>query len=1254
MSKLNQIQSKLRELDGGAFQKLADAYLHKKGYENINPLGSVIGANKVKKGTPDTYLRQSDNKFIFVEYTTQPSGLFGKLKKDLGKCLDESKTGIPVSEIKEIVFCHTSTLEPAEQKTLADTCQRNGVNLNIFGLGPISFDLYQKYPGLAKDLLGVEVDTAQIVTVDEFVELYGKNPLATSLSTTFQFRENEVKEVLEGLEQYNLVLLSGKPGVGKSRLALECCDSFVKSNPDYQVRCIFNLGPDLFQDLQVYFSNTGKYLIFVDDANRLNRFEYVLQILQKKRNDQEVKIIATVRDYALDKVREVVQPYGFKKEVEVKLFEEKQVKQLVEREYGIKNPIYLDRISDIAKGNPRLAMMAAHIAKEANNLQSISDVSTLYDEYFSSIRKDLEGFGGKEIVKIAGIVAFLQIIDRSNEKLIDAIEAAFGIPPSNLWQGVQRLHEHEILDVYEDEVARTSDQVLSSYLFYLAFFKQRVLDFSNILKHFFPQFKQKLIDAINPVLNAFDRHEIMDVMRPHVEKYWNKLEAEDKQEELMELVNTFWFLKQTDTLLYIQKVIADMEREEQDISTIKFEANSGSSDTPVLRVLELFQYSDEDNFTIAVNLIFGFADKQHNKIPSVLHTLIEDFGFRHDSYRYGFSIQRIVLGELWKRAKFGDDEIFARLFITVAKEFVKIHYRDLEFKGGNTFTTYDFDLPPTPEVFELRKELWEFLLSLYDKPQLQHYILGAIQNYDSDFYRVSDTQIIEKDSEQLLPFFRESLSPEVYIHCVLVNEYLDLLDMKKVDYEKTWREEFKSETYIISELLLSDSFGRRNLGMNYDEYEQYRKESIKEYFAGYKLLDYKNLFEHVVEIQQNLEDSKRFQLHNSFELVLIKLSNQDLDLFVNVLEYYLELGEPLRLHWVLSVVYQLVQKLGFEDSLRVITKHDYATQKAWVFAAFQVLQGKQIMPVHLEKLYALYSRAQPEDIPQDFNYLLNYRKLDEKVIPKVVKIIIAKTQENPRYAYTLSPLFNGYTEVGKNLFSLFVGELDVLEAAYLGALEASRHDDYKGSIFTQILDVDPQFAIKYLNKLYNIDERISSHGNDRDYSFIWLRDNYREIMTGVAEFIFEKEKESFGFWFTYLRSFFLMREGDKENNTIELRQSDFLSNVIKERCFDKEFMDYVFSLISELAPDRRKQFISTFLSNNQNIEDFKRLSIEPNHWSYMGSMVPVLQNRVEFFESLLPLLNTVDFLAHKQYIEHKISSLRLEIEREKKDNFMKD
>ncbi len=50
----------------------------------------------------------------------------------------------------------------------------------------------------------------------------------------------------------------------------------------------------------------------------------------------------------------------------------------------------------------------------------------------------------------------------------------------------------------------------------------------------------------------------------------------------------------------------------------------------------------------------------------------------------------------------------------------------------------------------------------------------------------------------------------------------------------------------------------------------------------------------------------------------------------------------------------------------------------------------------------------------------------------------------------------------------------------------------------------------------------------------------------------------------------------------------------------------------------------------------------------------MLQERVEYFESLLSLLNTVDFLQHRQHVERHISKLRNEIEYEKKRDFIED
>jgi hypothetical protein len=251
MSKLSQIENRLKEIDGGAFQKLADAYLFRKGYERINPIGSLIGADKVRPGTPDTFVSLLNGKYVFVEHTTQSERLLDKMKSDLEKCFDESKTGVPVEKIQEIVFCFNSQLNVSEQEILGEICQSRGVNLNLFGIGPISFDLYQKYPGIAKDFLGVEVDTGQIVSPEEFVTSYGKNALATPLDTESHFRESEIANALRDLESTDLAVISGRPGVGKSRLALECCKEFLSTHQDFKAYCILNRGPDREKTLKI-------------------------------------------------------------------------------------------------------------------------------------------------------------------------------------------------------------------------------------------------------------------------------------------------------------------------------------------------------------------------------------------------------------------------------------------------------------------------------------------------------------------------------------------------------------------------------------------------------------------------------------------------------------------------------------------------------------------------------------------------------------------------------------------------------------------------------------------------------------------------------------------------------------------------------------------------------------------------------------------------------------------------------------------
>jgi hypothetical protein len=95
-------------------------------------------------------------------------------------------------------------------------------------------------------------------------------------------------------------------------------------------------------------------------------------------------------------------------------------------------------------------------------------------------------------------------------------------------------------------------------------------------------------------------------------------------------------------------------------------------------------------------------------------------------------------------------------------------------------------------------------------------------------------------------------------------------------------------------------------------------------------------------------------------------------------------------------------------------------------------------------------------------------------------------------------------------------------------------------------------------------------------------------------------------------------------------------------------------MIASFPTDRRCAHITIFLEHNNSFDDFKELPLEPAISGWSGSAVPMLQGKINYYESLLPVCNTIDLLKHRQYLEQQISYLRKEIQRGKKKDFTED
>ena len=291
MSKYIEIESKLKIIEGGLFQRLCNELLLRMGYQNIHSLGSQAGTEKTTPGTPDTYFKDSDDKYIFVEYTTQQDNIFKKIKDDIIKCFDSEKTGIPVQDIVEIIYCHVSSnLTAQNDKELHELCLEKNVKLTIYGIDEIADKINRHYKSLAKEYLGLSIDTNQIFTIDEYIKWYDSNEMMTPLSTTFQFRNEEMIKMIDSLEKNKVILVKGKAGVGKTRLSLEVVKQFSKDN-DYKVYCIKSFDLQIREDIASVIDHPGNYLFLIDDANELIGLKFIFNYLNPIDEEYNIKIV---------------------------------------------------------------------------------------------------------------------------------------------------------------------------------------------------------------------------------------------------------------------------------------------------------------------------------------------------------------------------------------------------------------------------------------------------------------------------------------------------------------------------------------------------------------------------------------------------------------------------------------------------------------------------------------------------------------------------------------------------------------------------------------------------------------------------------------------------------------------------------------------------------------------------------------------------------------------------------------------------
>ena len=687
---------------------------------------------------------------------------------------------------------------------------------------------------------------------------------------------------------------------------------------------------------------------------------------------------------------------------------------------------------------------------------------------------------------------------------------------------------------------------------------------------------------------------------------------------------------------------------------IFLKVSDNKSDT-ILYILSLLSRSnDENNLKIAIDLIVMYLNKKPNKIHEVIYTLVKDFGYELNSYRYGYKKEKIVMDRLWELSKNSDTLLLRRLFIGIASEMLGTDFQDARYHG-RTLSLYNYALVLTQALINFRKTIFERLDEIFKNNYFLTDLKMLINIYSRKNNISNSTKIIERDKKYILALATKYFNPKIYKHCKIVRNFLSFLDKNNIIYDKSIQTLFKHSYFGIDDLLCTSPY-KNFKGNNIEQNDAYIKNELEKISNNNKTKDrWLELLNICVEIYNVIDDSDKYSFKNNFSMLLEILSSNDSQLFIEVLVEYFKLGDPFSLYLDHRI---LIKILGKNGAFEFIEKQNFKAKDFWKFGIFAAIDENDITQTDVKNLLDLYKSADIANIPQYFNYLQKYENIKKDIALKILKVLCNRAISNNKFLITIETFFYRFTSM---LDEYIKTDKKLMETAYFMRLKDNINFDYNAAILNKFLNYDSDFIHRYIINILNATGNgVSSVDMHTDFSILFNRKDHEEIFLKIIETIHKIPDKKFVFGKgEFLKSFFMgfhspLLDAQKTINIIK--------KFIDKYFLDKERMIFISGLLCEFNNDEfenaeidtRVHLYTYMVSKNSDYELFKSLEFEKNSRTAYGSWVPAIQRDIKFYEKLMSMMNTANLLKHRTFINEMIDDLKSRINREKKFDFMED
>lgn len=1244
--RLQLIEQNLIAIDGAGFQNLCDSYLslREDEYSSFNRSGSQLGKKKTIVGTPDTFLRLAENKLAYVEYTTQASSIVSKVKDDIDKCLDESKTNVSPKLIHKIIVCLNSKLSVDEETQIQQYAQVKKVSLELIGIDTLALEIMSKYLLLSREFLGISMDTGQILPFGKFIQEYNNkaNQLSTPIDNKFFHRSIELGQIQKALSSKDLLILSGAPGVGKTKIGIEAIQNFTQENPSFESYVIAKKDVDIFEDLKIQIRPNKDYILLIDDANRqLPNLRQIFGIF-KENSTGKLKLVITVRNYALVDIRSCSIEF-ISETIDIPKFTDKEIVEILKSDsFKIINHKYQKKIVEIADGNPRLAIMGARIALEKESKFLFGDVSDLFETYFTSFSMDFNLFDKPDLLKALGLVSFFFTIERENKEVVERLLSIFEMDYYVFNEAIEELHKRELVEIQYNHI-RISEQVMATYFFYIVFIRDNWLPFEKLLFNYFETHKFSFREAIYPANNSFGYENVISKINPALNKYIDSVQKEENK--LIDFLDLFWFYKPDETLAYFLSKISSIIDPKEPIYDTHYETNDFvyKKEQTIDYISRFFRHQTKA-FIPAIQLGFEYIRKKPEHLPEFIRRIRENLLFDEPDERYGYQRQALFIQHIKDNVE-SEKVHYSIAFFAIADSFLKHSHHMTHGGRKNTISFYDYPLPATDEIKKIRTIIWETLFSLLGN--YRNEVIGTINKYKPD-YRERNCEILDFDLTLLVPFIKEKFSPNFFNETYVANRLIASLKREKKITNMTYLELipiFDTQEYRDYKKLDWNRFRDTEEYEfdNWQEYEKIKSDDLKENFK-FKSKKYFDTFLKTIDNFQSVKDSTHSQIENSIEVVLSENFAQAPELGLTFLEAYLNKNYDHRyLHKTISIIVNYSE----EDALKlweILDNWDNEKSINWKLDFFNRLPNEFVNDAYFERLINTINSL------NGFVYLyidqyVKFSKKNRNAVKEIISIVHTKIKtESQKIRLSEYPF--------KDALALFENDYTLIKESYLQQFELSKSSvsfDYQMKGFANIYETHKEFLYDFFAYFYS-EYDVHRDNKDLNLSFIW---DYPERMNEIEKVIDFLTNKDIYFGLGGHSVSILFNDLDKiQLNTAYI----FLKDMIKKNHTNRTYIEVIFDTIRTNVQIKHDELFLYFLSINNDVDFFKTIDWVGNPGVQMGDVIWG-ELHAKRWEKVLNILNTsqdqLSFIPIKSFLKKRIQSEYNSAESERMRNFIR-